>query len=138
MDTAITVDNATIRIPLKVLDDTDGAGITVLTLAPGAYLIIRSDLSQHHSDRLAEVLRAAASLQHPPSKSVPPSTPTLAPRKQRVLQELREKGHPVSDGVQYGLQAWLRPDVTLNKVQQGLGSISGSLSDIVIDERGED
>jgi hypothetical protein len=43
MVTGITVDSKGVVIPLEMLD-AQGEGIAVLTLAPGAYLIMRSEM----------------------------------------------------------------------------------------------
>ncbi len=43
MVTGITVDSKGVVIPLEMLD-AQGVGIAVLTLAPGAYLIMRSEM----------------------------------------------------------------------------------------------
>ena len=58
-------------------------------------------------------------------------------RKQRALRELSQQGYPVSDGLEYGLQAMVNPEVTLEQVWQGLSTMESSLSQEVLAEREE-
>jgi len=62
---------------------------------------------------------------------------TFTPRKQRASRELSRQGYPVSNGLEYGLQAMVNPEVTLEQVWQGLSTMESSLSQEVLAEREE-
>jgi len=70
-------------------------------------------------------------------RSRPQEGITFTPRKQRGLQELRQQGFPVSDGLEYGLQTMAKPGISLEQVWQGLSTMEGSLSQEVLTERRE-
>jgi len=133
MATGIKIDSEGVVIPLEMLD-AQGEGIVVLTLARGAYLIMRSDmLRAYPRQHLLELSRTAQALERP----CPEGGITFTPRKQRALRELSQQGYPVSDGLEYGLQAMANPEVTLEQVWQGLSTMEGSLSQEVLAEREE-
>ena len=51
----ITIENGSVKIPIEAVE---GDGLVVLTLAPGAYLIIRHDaLANYPREKLAELER---------------------------------------------------------------------------------
>ena len=138
MPTAITIDAENIKIPLDLLTDLRDEGLAVLTLAQGAYLIMRSDvLIAYPRQRLAEIGRAVRVLQtvYPPRWTA--GKISAKPRKQQDLRALLQRGYPVSDGSDYGLEEWLIPGVTLEQVREGLASMRGSLAQTVSDERDE-
>jgi hypothetical protein len=133
MVTGITVDSKGVVIPLEMLD-AQGEGIAVLTLAPGAYLIMRSEmLAAYPRQRLLELSRTAQALE----RSHPKEGIAFTPRKQRALRELSQQGYPVSDGLEYGLLAVAKPGISLEQVRQGLSTMEGSLAQEVLAEREE-
>ena len=139
MTTGITIGSEGVVLPLEMLN-IQGEGITVLTLAQGAYLIIRSDvLAAYPRQRLADLSRTARML----ASSRSQETITFTSRKRRALQELSQQGHPVSDGLEYGLQKGhglqntATPKISLGQVRQGLSTMEGSLSQQVLAERRE-
>lgn len=133
MATGITVDDKGIFIPLEMLD-AQGEGIAVLTLAQGAYLIMRSEmLAAYPRQRLLELSRTAQALERLHSQE----GPTFTLRKQRALRELSQQGYLVSNGLEYGLQAMAKPETSLEQVQQGLSTMEGSLAQEVLAEREE-
>jgi len=131
MAKGITVDSKGVTLPLEMLN-AQGEGIAVLTLARGAYLIMSSDmLAAYPRQRLLELSQTAQALERPrPQEGI-----TFTPRKQQALQELRQQGYPVSDGLEHGLQAIAKPGTSLEQVWQGLSTIKGSLSQEVLAER---
>jgi hypothetical protein len=131
MATGITVDSEGVVIPLEMLN-TQGEGLVVLTLARGAYLIMRSEmLAAYPRQHLLEFSQTAQALEQSRSKE----GITFTPRKQRALRELSQQGYLVSDGLEYGLQAMVNPEVTLEQVWQGLAKMEGSLAQEVLAER---
>ena len=133
MATGITVDSKGVVIPVEMLN-AQGESLVVLTLARGAYLIMRSEmLAAYPRQRLLEFSRTAPVLEH----SRPKEGITFTPRKQRALRELSQQGYLVSDGLGYGLQAMANPEVTLEEVWQGLARMEGSLAQEVLAEREE-
>ena len=133
MATGITVDSKGVVIPVEMLN-AQGESLVVLTLARGAYLIMRSEmLAAYPRQRLLEFSRTAQVLEH----SRPKEGITFTPRKQRALRELSQQGYLVSDGLGYGLQAMANPEVTLEEVWQGLARMEGSLAQEVLAEREE-
>jgi len=133
MATSISVEKTGVVIPLKMLENQD-EGITILTLADGAYLIIRSDLlAAYPRQRLLELSRTAQAMERVRvEKSV-----TFTPRKQRALRELSQAGYSISNGLEYGLQTMAQPEITLKQVWEGLSTMEGSLSQEVLAEREE-
>ena len=133
MATDITVDSKGVVLPLEMLN-THGEGIAVLTLARGAYLIISADmLAAYPRQRLVELSQTAQALE----RSHPQEGITFTRRKQQAMQELRQQGYPVSDGLEHGLQAIAEPGISLEQVRQGLSTMAGSLSQEVLAERQE-
>jgi hypothetical protein len=133
MATGITDESEGVFLPLE-MPNVQGEGIAVLTLAQGAYLIIRSDvLAAYPRQRLVELSKTARALEH----ARPRENITFTPRKQRALQELRQQGRSVSDGLEYGLQDVAKPEISLEQVWQGLSTMTGSLSQEVLAERRE-
>ena len=133
MPTGITISSEGVVIPLEMLD-TQGEGIAILTLARGAYLIMRSEmLETYPRKRLLELSRTAQALERSRLEEGIPFTP----QKQRALLDLSQQGYPVSDGLEYGLQVMAKPEVSLEQVQQGLSTMEGSLSHEVLAEREE-
>ncbi len=129
----ITIDGKSVTLPLEMLDIQD-EGVAVLTLAPGAYLIIGADkLTAYPHRRWLELSQAAQALEGSRSQE----GVTFTSRKQRALQELRRQGYPVSDGLEYGLRVMRRPEISLEQVRQGLSTMKGSLSQEVLVERQE-
>lgn len=138
MLTGITVEAESIKIPLGLLTDSEDEGLAVLTLAEGAYLIMRSDvLAAYPRRRLAEISSRVRALQItcPPHQIA--ERVSASPRKQRALETLWQQGYSVSDGSDYGLEELLIRGVTLEQVHKGLASMQGSLSQEVSDERDE-
>jgi hypothetical protein len=132
----VTLEGNSVKIPLELLDEKKNEGLVVLSIAPSAYLIIRSDaLAIYPHNRLKD-LGQAIELLHSLSEEARQSI-AYSSRKRQGLKELREQGYPVSDGSEYGLQEHLRPDVTLEQVREGLASMQGSLAQEIIAERGE-
>ncbi len=128
----ITVDSQRVSIPVEMFGD--GEGMAVLTLARGAYLIMRSDLlAIYPHQRLVEFGRVAQTLE----RSLPGFGVPFAARKLRALQELRPQGYPVSDGSEYGSRATVKPESSLEQVWEELSTMEGSLSHEVVAERGE-
>lgn len=133
MTTGVTVDGKGVILPLEMLD-AQGEGIVVLTLARGAYLIMRSEmLAAYPRQRLLEFSRTAQALERSRSEE----GITFTPRKQRALLELSQQEYPVSDGLEYSLQVMANPETTLEQVWQGLSTMEGSLSQKVLAEREE-
>jgi len=131
--TDIKVDSKGITIPLEMLN-VQGEGVAVLTLARGAYLIMRSEmLAAYPRQRLLEISRTAQALE----RLHPQEGPAFTPRKQRALRELSQQGYPVSNGLEYDLQAVTRPGISLEQVQQSLSTMEGSLAQEVLAEREE-
>lgn len=129
----ITVGKEGVVIPLEMLD-AQGEGIVVLTLARGAYLIMRSEmLAAYPRQRLLELSQTAQALEC----SRVEEGVTFTSRKQRALLKLSQEGYPVSDGLEYGLEAMADPGITLEQVQQGLSTMEGSLAQEVLAEREE-
>ncbi|MBM4457177.1 MAG: hypothetical protein FJ011_05335 [Chloroflexi bacterium] len=132
MLTGITVDSQRVSIPVEMLGD--GEGMAVLTLARGAYLIMRSDLlATYPRQRLVEFSRMAQTLE----RLLPGVNGSFTPRKRRALQELHQQGYPVSDGSEYGLRAMVKPGISLEQVWEELSTLEGSLSHEVLAEREE-
>jgi len=133
MGADIEVNSKGVVIPLEILD-AQGEGIAVLTLAPGAYLIMRSEmLAAYPRQRLLELSRTAQALERSHSKE----GTVFTPRKQRALREMSQQGYPVSDGLEYGLQAMAKPGISLEQVRQDLSTMAGSLAQEVLAEREE-
>ncbi len=134
MTTGIMVDRENVVIPMKVMD-AQNDGIVVLTLARGAYLIMRSEmLAAYPRQRLLEFSRTAQALEE---LSRSERELRFTPRKQQALRELSRQGYPVSDGQEYDLQTMARPEVELAQVRRGLSTMIGSLSQEVLAEREE-
>jgi hypothetical protein len=132
MLTGIMIDSQRVSIPVEMFDD--GEGMAVLTLARGAYLIIRSDLlATYPRQRLVEFSRMAQTLE----QLLPDASGSFTPRKWRALRELRQQGYPVSDGSEYGLRAMVKPEISLEQVWEELSTMEGSLSHEVLAEREE-
>ena len=134
MATEIMVDGENVVIPLEVLN-TQNDGLTVLTLARGAYLIMRSDLlASYPRQRLLEFSQMARALEETPGSQ---QDRRFTSRKQQALRELGQQGYPISDGLEYGLQAMSRPEIELAQVRRGLSTMAGSLAQEVLAERDE-
>lgn len=132
MLTDITIDRQRVSIPVEMFGD--GEGMAVLTLARGAYLIIRSDLlATYPRKQLMEFSQMAQTLEQLP----PDANGAFTPRKRRALRELRQQGYPVSDGSEYGLRAMGKPEINLEQVWEELSTMEGSLSHEVLAEREE-
>lgn len=128
----ITVDSQRLSIPVEMFGD--GEGMAVLTLARGAYLIMRSDLlAIYPHQRLVEFGRVAQTL----DRSLPGSGVPFTARKLQALQELRLQGYPVSDGSEYNLRATTKSESSLEQIWEELGTMEGSLSHEVVVERDE-
>ncbi len=134
----ISLQEDDVAIPLELLDDAGGEGLVVLSLAEGAYFVIRAEVfTAYPPQRLASIRQAIKSLQEAEAK--PEGTEVLCTsRKRRGLDELTKQGFAVSDGSGYRLQDQILPDVTLDLVRQGLASMKGALTQEVIEERGEE
>jgi hypothetical protein len=129
----ITIDNKGVTLPLEMLD-IQNEGVAVLTLGPGAYLIIGADKLMTYPHRhWLELSQAAQALERSRSQE----GVIFTSRKQRALQALRRQGYIVSDGLEHGLRAMTRPEVNLEQVRQGLSTMKGSLSQEVLAERQE-
>ncbi len=129
----IVVDSRGVVIPAEVFLAQD-EGIAVLTLTRGAYLLIRAGLlAAYPPQRLLELSQALQALERARSEE----SITFTPRKQRALHHLTSQGYPVSDGLEYGLQAMVQPATNLEQVRQGLSTIVGSLAQEVLAEREE-
>ena len=91
MATGIMANSEGVTIPLEMLD-VQGEGIAVLTVAPGAYLIVRSEkLTVYPGQRLLEFSRMAQALERlRPKEGIP-----FTLRKQRALRELSQQGYSV-------------------------------------------
>jgi hypothetical protein len=114
--------------------DVEGEGIAVLTLARGAYLIMRSDiLASYPQEYLLQFSRTARDLEDQHRVRYTEFTP----RKRRALRELSQHGYKISAGLEFGFQNIADPEVTLAQVQQGLSTMEGSLSQEVLAEREE-
>ena len=124
---AITIENGTIKIPVETSKDD---GWVILTLAPNAHLILRTEkLDDYAGEKLEKIRRTVHAIMGEPEEN-----PRFHPSKVRALRELRAHGVSVSDGSEYDLKP---SSVSLEKVRQGLASVKGSLSDIIIAEREE-
>lgn len=124
-----------IIIPLKLLNEAGDEGLVMLPLAEGAYFVIRADVfAAYPRQRLASIRRVAKAFQEAETQPKVPCTP----RKQRGLDELVQRGFAISDGSGHRLQEQLLPGVTLDLVRQGLASMKGTLTQEVIEERGEE
>ncbi len=129
----ITIDSKGVTLPLEMLD-VQNEGVAVLTLGPGAYLIIGADrLLAYPHRRWLELSQAAQALERSRSQE----GITFTSRKQRALQVLHRQGYTVSGGLEYGLQSIARPKISLEQVRQGLSTMKGSLSQEVLAERQE-
>jgi hypothetical protein len=132
MLTGIMIDSQRVSIPVEMFGD--GEGMAVLTLARGAYLIMRSDLlATYPRQRLVEFSRTAQTLE----RLLPDASAPFTPRKRRALQELSQQGYPISDGSEYGLRAMVKPEISLEQVWEELSTMEGSLSHEVLAEREE-
>lgn len=129
----ITIDSKGVTLPLEMLD-IQNEGVAVLTLGPGAYLIIGADrLMAYPHRRWLELSRTAQALERPhPQEGI-----TFTSRKQRALQALRHQGYTVSDGSEHGLRAMAGSESSLEQVRQGLSTMKSSLSQEVLAERQE-
>jgi hypothetical protein len=134
----ISLEEESITIPLKLLDNAGTEGLVVLPLAKGAYFVIRADVfAAYPRQRLASIRQAIEAFQEAEEK--PKEIEVLCtPRKRRGLDRLIKQGFAVSDGSGYHLQEQMLPGVTLDLVRQGLASMKGTLAQEVIEERGEE
>jgi len=133
MTADIVVDSRGVVIPAEVFLAQDD-GIAVLTLARGAYLIMRAGLlAVYPRQRLLELSQVSQALERARSEE----SIACTPRKRRALHELTSQGYPVSAGLEYGLQAMAQPVTSLEQVRQGLSTIVGSLAQEVLAEREE-
>lgn len=134
----ISLQEDNVVIPLELLDDASGEGLVVLSLAKGAYFVIRADIfTTYPRQRLASIRQAIEALREVEAKPEDVEA-SGTHRKRRGLGELTKQGFAVSDGSLYWLQEQLLPDVTLDLVRQGLASMKGTLAQEVIEERGEE
>jgi hypothetical protein len=125
---AITIENGSVKIAIEAVE---GDGMVVLTLAPGAYLILRKEaLANYPREKLAELERVVREM------TPEPEFPSYYhPSKVRALKELRARGIAASGGEEYGLKL---SSISLEKVREEPAPIKGSLSDEVIAQREEE
>jgi len=133
MATGIKIDNGSVVIPLELLDSPD-QGLAVLTLARGAFLVMRAEmLDALPRQRLLDFSRTAQNVERSRSET----SSSFAPRKQQALDLLHEQGYTVSGGLDYGLEDMAASDITLEQVWQGLSTMDSSLAEEVLAERDE-
>ncbi|TAH48247.1 MAG: hypothetical protein EYC68_21740 [Chloroflexota bacterium] len=130
---AITIERDGIKIPLEAIEDN---GITVITLAPRAWLILNADaVAAYPRNKLDALQRAARNLVgEPEPESEYPSY--YSPGKVRALKEMRAMGIDVSGGEEYFDEMPENPP-SLEQVREILSKTKRSLSDEVIAERDE-
>lgn len=130
---AITIERDGIKIPLETIEDN---GITVITLAPRAWLIVTSEAFKTYPRAELVVLeRAARKLVGEPE--LEPAYPAYySPRKVRALKEMRAMGIDVSGGEEYFDEMPENPP-SLEQVREILSKTKRSLSDEVSAERDE-
>jgi hypothetical protein len=126
---AITIENGSVKIAIEAVE---GDGMVVLTLAPGAYLILRKEaLANYPREKLAELERLVREM------APEPEFPSYYhPSKVRALKELRARGIAASGGEEYFSEIPKNPP-TLEHVREILSKVKGSLSDEVIANREE-
>lgn len=130
---AITIERNGVKIPLETVE---GNGITIITLAPRAWLILTADVvATYPRNKLDALERAARKLVGEPEPE--PEYPSYySPGKVRALKEMRAMGIDVSGGEEYFDEMPENPP-SLEQVRKILSKTKRSLAEEVIAERDE-